>query len=79
MAEYSIEVCSYCEAEVTGKLGTAIAKYRGHEYRVALGVEDITKDGYPCSVDMLPKAVYDFAARQYDALCEAYLSRSAGQ
>ncbi len=73
MASYEIEVASFCEAQITGRMGTAIVTFRGHTYRVALGAAEVTRDGYPCGVDVLPAPVYAFAVRQYDALAKAHL------
>lgn len=76
MAKYEIEVECTAVAQLTGRLGTAVVTYRGHEYRVALGGKEITRDGYPAGADTLPKSVYDYAVKQYDNLCRAHLMRS---
>lgn len=77
MATYEIEVEPIAVAHVTGRLGAAIVTYRGHQYRVTLGGKEITRDGYPCGVDCLPKSVYAFAVKQYDALLAEYLKRGS--
>lgn len=77
MATYQIEVECNAVAQTTGRLGTAVATYYGHEYRIPLGAKGITRDGHPCGLDMVPKAVYDFAVRQYDALLKAHTIRPA--
>ena len=75
MATYQIEVEPIITAQLTGRLGTAVVTFRGHEYRVTLGGKEITRDGYPCGADTLPKPVYAFAVRQYDNLLAAHLKR----
>jgi|HubBroStandDraft_2_1064218.scaffolds.fasta_scaffold183240_3 hypothetical protein len=75
MATYEIEVEPIAIAHLTGRLGWAIVTYRGHEYRVTLGGREITRDGYPCGADTLPKAVYAYAVKQYDNLLNAYQMR----
>ena len=80
MAEYSVEINSIAQAHITGCLGAALATYRGHKYRVPLGGHSAsnfpTRDGHPCGVDVLPAAVYSFAAKQYDSLLKEYCYRS---
>lgn len=68
MASYTIEVEPNVTAQLTGRLGTAVVIYRGHEYRVALGGPEMTRDGHPVGLDVLPQAVYAFAAWQFTAL-----------
>ena len=77
MSNYEIEVECNAVAQTTGRLGTAIVNYRGHDYRIPLGASGITRDGVIISGQAVPKAVYDFAVKQYDALCKAHLARSA--
>ena len=76
MAIYEIECTSFCEAQLTGRLGTAVVTYRNHTYRVALGAREVTRDGHPCGIDTLPAKVYEFAKRQYDMLAKAHLERN---
>lgn len=77
MAAYSIEVEPILVTELTGRLGAALATYRGHEYRVTLGGRGITRDGAPIEARDVPAAVYKFATQQYDMLCKAYMHRKA--
>lgn len=77
MAIYTIEVECNAVAQVTGRLGAAVVNYRGHDYRVTLGGKDVTKDGHPIGVDMLPARVYDYARQQYDSLLKAHMNRAA--
>ena len=74
MPSYSIEIPNIAETELTGYLGTAVATYRGHEWRVPLGRSGTTRDGYPAGNDMVPPAVWAYATRMYDMLAAEYVA-----
>ena len=77
MASYEVSVNSFVEARITGVLGTVTAVYRNHTYCITLGgSEGITRDGYPCPVNVLPIKIYDFATRQYDELNKEYIKNT---
>lgn len=64
MAVYTFEVEPIVVTQLTGRLGTACAEYRGHAYRVTIGGPDrTTRDGKPCTLVSLPAPVYAHAKR----------------
>lgn len=75
MATYSIEVPTIVETQITGCLGTAIATYRGHEWRVRLDAPQLardcaTRDGEPTSHYSVPLSVWRFAMGWYTQLAQ---------
>ncbi len=72
MPAYAIEVEPIVVTQLTGRLGTAVATYRGHVYRIALGGSEVSRDGKPCPIGKVPPTVYTFAVRQYEMLVREY-------
>ncbi len=73
MAVYSFEVEPIVTAQLTGRLGTACAEYRGHAYRVPIGgQDDATRDAKPCALADLPAPVYAHAKRVSAMLVRAW-------
>ncbi len=73
MVEYTMEIPSIAESQLTGYYGAALADYRGVKYRVEFHADKtrITRNGYPVAADTLPKPVYKRAVTVRQLIAQA--------